>query len=191
MLPKQMETPRLKELREKSEAAPAEAFVTWPRPTKDDFMLIGIVVVLYSYIDLNLRRIIDAAEAAGVWKPAKGKAATLRIGEVEDGVLALRKWEPQNEYALRLIKEMRGLRNLCAHFAVRRFPEDDAFIFLTRSARDYKQVTGTEPEIGELMTAIIEVQAVKDAIKHIDGLQQWLSTWAPVFEAKFKAGEAS
>jgi len=188
MLPDQNETPRLKELREKCEATAPEAIATWPRLSKDDFMFVGIIIVLYSYIDLNLRRIIDGAEAAGVWKLAKGKASNLRIGDVEDAMFALRKWEPSNEYALQEIKRMRGLRNLCAHFAVRRFPEDDAFLFLTRSSRDYKKVTGHEPEIGDLMTSIVEIAALKEAIKHIEGLQIWLSHWAPHFEKHFAAG---
>jgi len=31
------------------------------------------------------------------------------------------------------------MRNLIAHFAIRRFPNDDAFLFIAKSARDFKK----------------------------------------------------
>src|SRR5262245_40994977 len=58
------ETPRGRYLLEIVNKATAEALTEWPMPTKDDLVLIGSVIVLYSYIDFNLRRFIEVLERA-------------------------------------------------------------------------------------------------------------------------------
>jgi hypothetical protein len=186
MLPRSVETPRLKELQEIAANAAATDLAGWPELRKDDYVLIGGIVVLYSYIDLDLRRIVEAADVAGVLKaPWLGKTANLTIVDVEKVILSLPDWSVQNLYALNQIKEMRSVRNLCAHFAVRRFPNDDAFIFITKSARDFKRQFGTDPEPGAIMTAVSEVEQVKGAIKHMQDLHTWLSKITSALEEMF------
>jgi hypothetical protein len=74
------------------------------------------------------------------------------------------------------------LRNLVAHFMVRRFPNDDAYLFVTKSAKDYKRAFGTEPAFGVAMTAIVECQQVKDALHRIEHIHNWLAQVVPAFE---------
>src|SRR5216683_25539 len=101
MLPKGVETPRLKALKAIFDAASASDIAAWPQPKEKDFVLIGGLVVLYSYIDLGLRRIAEAADVAGVLAARwKGKTARLRISDVETAVLSLPDWSSSNEYAL-------------------------------------------------------------------------------------------
>jgi hypothetical protein len=62
-----------------------------------------------------------------------------------------------------------------AHFAVRRFPNEDAFVFITKSAPDFKRVLGYNPEPGMVMTGVVDVAQTRDALKIIDRLLKWLS----------------
>jgi hypothetical protein len=64
-----------------------------------------------------------------------------------------------NALALRRIKEFRKLRNLLGHFAVKRFPAEDALVFVTKSAADYKRVLGAAPDPGVVMTAVADLTA--------------------------------
>ena len=59
-LPISHETPRGRHLQNILEAATANDLSGWPMLNEKDYVLIGGVVVLFSYIDLNLRRILEA-----------------------------------------------------------------------------------------------------------------------------------
>jgi hypothetical protein len=145
-------------------------------PTKDDLALIGSVIVLYSYIDFNLRRFIEVLEKAGVLQGDwKGKTAKMSIVDVQTIIEAMPDWATNNRLAFKRIKEFRGTRNLMAHFAVRRFPNEDAFVFVTKSASDFKRVLGYDPEPGMVMTGVADVPQIREVIKVIDGLLTWLS----------------
>jgi hypothetical protein len=67
------------------------------------------------------------------------------------------------------------MRDLLAHFAVRRFPNDDAFLFVTKSARDYKQQFGREPARGEALTAVMDAQYVRDGLTIVRGIATWIA----------------
>jgi hypothetical protein len=83
-LPGSISTERGRYLQNILIGASAEMLIEWPMPTKDDLALIGSVIVLYSYIDFNLRRFIEILDKAGVL-PAKwrGKTAKMPIGDIE------------------------------------------------------------------------------------------------------------
>jgi hypothetical protein len=186
MLPKSTVTPRLAELQQKLLKVTGKEIGGWPQVTRDDIVLVGCVIVLYSYIDMDLRRIVEAAENGGVLQaPYKGKIARMPISEAEKAVMSLPDWSPPNMVALNRIQEMRGLRNLFAHFAIRRFPNDDAFVLVTKSIADYKREFGSEPTAGEAMTAIIEVGQVKETIKEIQRVHTWLATATTKIELMF------
>jgi len=154
----------------------SEAIINWPAPTPDDVILVGKVVVYYSYIDFDLRRFIEVLDHSKRL-PAKwlGKTAKMQIGDVETILQTIPDWHPNNVQAFTLIKEFRKLRNLMAHFAIRRFPNDDALVFITKSAADYKRVLGVEPNPGMVMTGVIDLPQIREVCKRIEGLLYWLS----------------
>ena len=175
-LPGSISTERGRYLQKILIGASAEVLIDWPMPTIDDLALIGSVIVLYSYIDFNLRRFIEVLDKAKVL-PAKwqGKTEKMHIGDVETILQAIPEWAPNNVLAFERIKEFRKTRNLMAHFAVRRFPNENAFVFVTKSAPDFKRVLGYDPEPGMVMTGVVDVAQTRDALKIIDGLLKWLS----------------
>src|SRR5262245_10327972 len=57
MLPKNVETPRGRYLQTIVDNASATNFAGWPMLNQTDYVLVGGLVVLYSHIDLDLRRV--------------------------------------------------------------------------------------------------------------------------------------
>lgn len=175
-LPKGHETPEVRALQDIVEAAhETELMQQWPLVTAADYALFGQYIVLFSYIDLNLRRIIEAAAAAGIVKEAKSKASDLSIEKVESAIQALPGFPKENKRGIAHIATMRTMRNLLAHFAVRRFPKHDAYCFLTKSAEDFRRALRAESEPNVLMTAVIQKKSLDAALSEVVGLEKWIS----------------
>jgi hypothetical protein len=183
-LPPSTETPRLRYLQDIVYATDG-GWADWPMLKESDYPQFGKIIVLFSYIDVSIRRIVEAAGNAGslgdTWK---GRVRKLNISEADEAVLSL-DWSDPNRMALNQIVERRGLRNLIAHFAVRRFPNDDAYLFFTKSDRDFKRLYGADPEPGTIMTAILECSQLNDGFRHIHELQKWVAKAASEAELLF------
>jgi hypothetical protein len=174
-LPKNTETPRLLDLREIVNGATDGEWTDWPMLSEKDYTQFGKIIVLFSYIDVSIRRIVEAAGNAGILgDPWNGRVGKLNITEAEEAIMSL-DWSDENRLALTQIAERRGLRNLVAHFAVRRFPNDDAFLFFTKSDRDFKRQFGRDPEPGIIMTSIMEGPHLDAGFRHIMKLQLWIT----------------
>jgi hypothetical protein len=176
-LPKTNATAREQYLQDIVSSTPAMELMRWQRPTKEDYEIVGEFIEQYSFIDFNLRRFIEVLDAADVlpkiWKEKKGEG--LPIAEVDIVIRAAPGWDKNNLIALGRIVRYRGMRNLLAHFVIRRFPKDDAFLFVTKSARDYKQQFGREPGRGEAMTAAMDAQQVRNGLMIVRGLATWIA----------------
>lgn len=184
MIPKGSETPRTRQLQDIVDATPTKEFLKWPQPTREDFILIGLIVALYSYMDFQLHRMLESLDRADAIESSfHGKSGRLNMHEVTKAILTAPDWSEENINALKRIQEFRGVRNMLAHFVVRRFPKDDAFVCLTKSARDYKQAFGVEPPSGVALTGVMEVQQLKNLATALEGLQRWLVTATNEVEA--------
>lgn len=176
MLPPNVDSPRGRYLQAILDNADVESFSTWPMLKKEDYIAIGGLVVLFSYIDLNLRRMVEAYDHAGCLQtPWKGRSGSLNAAEIERAAQSILPWPEQNMRALRRMEELRGLRNLVAHFAIRRFPDDDAFVFIAKSARDFKKQFGTEPPAHAMLTAVLDGPVLPGIVKEVEDLQNWVA----------------
>lgn len=173
-LPKTTDTPNGRRLIEIINAAPDDVMSKWPWPSEYDLKLMGGFINYYSCVDLALRRTIEVMELANMLpEKLNGKTAYLTIADVERAVLS-GDWSNANRRALEELIEYRGTRNLMAHFVMRRFPNDDAYVFLTKSARDFKREMGFDPLPGMLMTAVVEIPQIKERLKTVHKLHNWL-----------------
>jgi hypothetical protein len=185
-LPKHTETPRLRHLQNIVDAATDAGWADWPMLKESDYTQFGKIIVLFNYIDVSIRRIVEAAgNADHLGDTWKGRVRKLNITEEEEAVLSL-DWSDPNRMALNQIVERRRLRNMIAHFAVRRFPNDDALLFFTKSDRDFKRLYGKDPEPGTIMTAILECKQLNDGFRHVHELQLWITRAAPEAELLFQ-----
>jgi len=184
-LPKSVETARNRYLFDLIHGSSLPV-IEWPVPTKDDVLLVGRIVMLYSYIDFNLRRMIEVLDHAHALPDRWiGKSAKLHLGEVETLLETAPGISPSNVLALRRIKEHRKLRNLVAHFAIKRFPSEDALVFVTKDASDYKKVLGALPDPGMVMAAVADLPQIRSALSELEGIQHWLSAATNDLETMF------
>jgi hypothetical protein len=174
-LPSSVETERNRYLLDLVKNA-SEPIIGWPAPNKDDVVLVGKIIMLYSYIDFNLRRMVEVLDHAKALPAAwLGKTARMHLSDVETILETAPDVSPNNALALRRIKEFRKLRNLLAHFAIKRFPTEDALVFVTKDATDYKKVLGAEADPGVVMAAVAEMSQIRDVCRMIEEIQHWLS----------------
>lgn len=64
---------------------------------------------------------------------------------------------------------------MLAHFAIRRFPTENAFVCLASSAKDFERQLGVKPPRGALLNAVLDVDHIYQALKHIEDVQLWLA----------------
>ena len=89
-LPPSTETPRLRYLQGIVDTATDGGWAGWPTPKESDYAQFGKVMVLFSYIDVSIRRIVEAAGNADSLGDAwKGRVRKLNISEAEEAVLSL------------------------------------------------------------------------------------------------------
>jgi hypothetical protein len=185
-LPPSRETPRTLKLMAVVKGAAEDLSRSWPNPTKDDLALIGSIIVMYSYMDFNLRRFAEVLDHEDLLPQAwKGKTGTMPMADVEHIIEQLPEMAIANRIAIQRIREGRKLRNLLAHFAIRRFPNDDAFVFVTKYAPDFKRVLGHNPEPGLIMTSVADGQQLRDLSKMLDGVMLWLGTATTQIEDEY------
>ena len=190
MLPGNSNTPRGQYLQNIVNQSAATDLAGWPMLNKDDYVLIGGVIVLYSYIDLNLRRVLEAFYQVGqLGQPWARRLNKLNTEEVATAIQSLACWDDTSRKALAEIEELRGLRNLVAHFAIRRFPSEDAFIFIAKNARDFKRQFGFDPKPGMVMTAVADCEQVRGVLKRVELVQNWLAVATPDLENKLSPHE--
>lgn len=187
MLPKNSPTERTLNLQAIVDKTPPEELAQWPSLTRDDYALIGAFITVYCFLDFNLRRIVEAVERAGELPSGlKGKAGYLSIGKVEEAVMAIPELAGDaNQFALKRIREHRGMRNLLAHFAGRRFPAEESFLFVTKSVSDFKQVFGREPPPDLTLTAIVDREQMRNVLKLLEGTLTWLGKVAVQVEEQW------
>jgi hypothetical protein len=58
---------------------------------------------------------------------------------------------------------------------IRPFPDDDAFVFMGQSAKDYKKHFGGEVPPGVSVTAALDGPILSGVIPELEGLQNWLA----------------
>jgi hypothetical protein len=187
-LPTSIETERTLHLQQILREAPADAIAKWPMPLRSDYVLFGKIIVQYSFIDFYLYRFIEIYEMYKLLpKKWVGKTGKMPIGDVETIIQAAPDWSEKNIYAFQLIKEFRKVRNLMAHFAIKRFPDDDAYLFITKSEKDFKKVLGFEPKSGQAMTGVADIAQTVKGQKRIEGLSSWLSKATEEVEDRYFA----
>lgn len=186
-LPDNIETPRGRYLQDLLTAVTPEEFSAWPMLREKDYVAVGAIVVLFSYIDYNLRRLVEGYDSAGLLQPPwKGKSRKLNMADVAKAALAMLPWPDQNLNALTRIEELRGLRNLVAHFAIRRFPNDDAFVFIGKSEKDYKKHFEGEQAPDVSVTAVLDGPILAGVVGELETLQNWLAKATADLERQFE-----
>jgi len=174
-LPESSETPRTLALRKIVEETDTQTVLGWPKPADEDFALFGRITHSYSAFDFVLRYMAETMDKNGMLQaPWAGKAQKLSEADVLKAIQSSPIWSGPNKFALEQIESHRRVRNLVAHFVVRRFPDDDAFIFMTKSAADYKRVYGELPaNVDAMLYGVLDAQQLRGLVPELEKLLKW------------------
>jgi hypothetical protein len=186
MFPKPKDTPRGRELRAKFEAE--ENLHEWPQPTPQDHALIGVILVQFGYADFNLRRLAELFDKANLLdKRWGGNTARMTMADAARAVQSSSMWTGPLAYMLPVLKEIeehRAVRNLLAHCAIRRFPEDDALLFIFKSRRDYIEMYNQEPPDFTALGTAMDCGDIRKIVERVDALQGQLAEITAELENK-------
>jgi hypothetical protein len=175
-IPVSTETERTLHLRGLVEAAAVNDLMAWPKPTEDDLILFARIIGFYSAIDFALRYVVEIMDNDGMLSaPWKGKTAKLNMYKVTQAIRSLKIWNESHIVGFDQIELHRRARNLVAHFVVRRFPAEDAFIFMTMSAADFEQVYGVLPGRDSMLFGVTDAAQMSGIIPVLQGLISWCS----------------
>lgn len=155
----------------------SENVLAWPQLTNDDLVLFARIIHMYSTIDFLLRMTLEIMDDAGMlaleWR---GKTAKLNMYKINEALRSAQIWNSDHLAAFADIEEYRRTRNLVAHFIARRFPDDNAYIFMTKSAADFEKVYGGAPPAGVMLYGVADAEQLSGIIPALKAIQSWLST---------------
>ncbi|RYX87230.1 MAG: hypothetical protein EON84_20390 [Bradyrhizobiaceae bacterium] len=177
-LPLSVETEQTRQLDAKLGGLALQDLLQWPPATDDDLNTIARIITEMSEIDFMLRQIVELMnhfDVEQIPEKLRRRVSSLKIGEVEDVVEASRWIFGSNANAIQSIRDDRRMRNLVGHFAVRRFPTDNALLFLTKSDEDAKRILGQMPRPGIMITAVAEAGELARRLRVVQAHRRWLN----------------
>jgi hypothetical protein len=172
---------------------------TLPGLHEEDFKVFGTLIQHFCFIDLNFRRLIEVfANAKMLPEDVTKRYRKLRDFELADVVIEIVKNMdattediPTTLAFLEGISKARMNRNLVGHFAGKRFPDKDVYVFASKSDRDARKA-GLSLQVGHVHMAVVvrsEFWAMTDTVGQA---QLWLASKYGEWEERYTSeGEAS
>lgn len=161
--------------------ADPDAFLASTIDLRDaDFALMGKVIQLYCYADLNARRIIDALRHAAQGPRARN-ASRLQDAQVFPKLreIAAELWESNLKEgilkAADTVEMHRIHRHNFAHWAARRVGSEEALVLFTKNAREAERRDGDPPEPDQLKYAMVSLNGFAEEVTKLEGHAQYLA----------------
>jgi hypothetical protein len=177
-LPASIENERNRFLLSKVDSASFKEILKWPKGSKDDFAQIGQIILEFGQIDTQLRSIVeliyrfDKGQIPVKWH---SKIAKMTIGDTEDALRTSSWISDKNAEAVEIMRECRRMRNMMAHFMMRRFPDEDALVFITKSDEDARRAFGSLPAPGQILTGVVDASELPRKLKQVAALAAWIT----------------
>lgn len=116
----------------------------------DDFKVIGALIQYFCFMDLNLRRALETFHAAKMlpkdYQKLYPNLPDAKLTEALAAIVSEMDAETEDIETslmwLQVIDSTRLKRNLAGHFAGKRFPGHDVYVFASKSEKDAKKVLG-------------------------------------------------
>jgi len=157
---------------------------------QSDFVLVGQIVQLYCFADLNARRIIDTLRHAA-FGPEARIASRLRDAEVFPKLreIVAELWDSHLKEgiikAADIIEMHRRLRHTFSHWAARRIANEEALLLFTKNAREAERRDGGAQNSEELKYAIIPLASFPEEVRKLEEHGKYLAETAAHLEHYF------
>ncbi|WP_246873460.1 hypothetical protein [Pantoea ananatis] len=112
--------------------------------TSEDFILLGKYIQMYCFIELNIHRLFNNLKSTGLFKTKSKDRVNVpyildKLIELVSDNLVESSRVDETIGKLKEIKFSRDYRNIFAHWAAKRIPNEDGIIFFASDAQDYKK----------------------------------------------------
>lgn len=197
MLPKAFATEELAAINAQVQNSGPDFLLSAPRLTDSDILAFGKYIQCYNFIELNLRRSVEALALSKVLpSPFLERHKKLRASELAPALAAcaphLGLSDPERQRLIAMldhIEHCRSQRNLFAHWAVRRHTDQRFLVFFTKSESDAKQLLGSGLEPGRVMNAVMYVEDLHKSVEFIGNLDYEFAHvtahWTKRIESRF------
>lgn len=192
-LPKEVDAPKVRAVNEALSKMSGQEIAALPPLDNDDLRLFGAISQLYCGLDLNLRRALEIMKMAKRLPPEHVK----KYPDYSDGSLAeilkgsAENMDPSEEnleetlFRLQEIGRCRTYRNLISHFAGKRYPDVDVFVFASKSDRDARKVLGKDLGGHRVHLSIAGRSEFFELETLLNGHADWLSKKIPEWDKRY------
>lgn len=149
--------------------------------TNEDFKIISMYIQTYNFIDLNIRRCFYVLNEKGILEKIK-KDSDANIPNLINKIISClseldlnSEQKKEVDEKLNEIKYFRNFRNIFAHFAGKRIPNQDAIIFMTNEQKDIKKTlkqTGTSDTV---LYSLLDIETIKELVEFSLKYECWLA----------------
>ena len=145
----------------------------------EDALLIGKIILMFSFNELNLRRLVEILCEKGFLQ-TKNKFHTSELVEaVKEGIAKAFPSDGQLNDDLEKLDEIefrRPFRNMFAHWAAKRLDESDSIVFMTKDSSDEKAVHGLSTiSMYSVTFSVMMIEDIRGLLINIDKYGEWLA----------------
>lgn len=159
----------------------------------DDFRVFGTLIQHFCFIDLNLRRALELFQLSGMLPESAKKLypnlpdakLTETLVEIVQEMDAKAEDIPLALNWLEVIAKTRGYRNLAGHFAGKRFPNHDVYVFASKSDKDARKVLGFGLAEHRVHTVVAGRSDFAEMVNSVEQAQLWLATKVPEWDERY------
>ncbi|CAO4147066.1 hypothetical protein LPLAFNJD_LOCUS2355 [Methylorubrum aminovorans] len=162
---------------------PPEFLLGAPQLHDDDCIKIARIIIVFNYIEMNMRRMIEIFLRANKISTKHLKYGSyVDIANLNDKLLEgfnnldiSRKEIEHIEFRLKDIAYCRNFRNMVAHSAARRFPNEPAVVFFSKDDKESIRRTGSPVGFDHLSWMIILDDDLKMLLDRITEHEVWVA----------------
>lgn len=157
---------------------------------KDDIYLIGSYIQTYNFIELNIMRAFIILEDNGVIseKPKEGRGFPRFAKAIRENSKKISCGDNSEQNITENIDEIlfrRSYRNILAHMAGKRMPNEDCFVFYSSEKKDYKEIHGECITSGNILYCIIDASDLRGLATHIQKYEKWAAHFVSEIYQRF------
>lgn len=145
----------------------------------DDALLLGKAILIFSFNELNLRRLVEILCENGFVQPKKKFQTSVLVETVKEGIAKAFPTDSQlNDDMARLdeIEFRRPFRNMFAHWAAKRLDGMDSIVFMTKDPQDEKVVYGLNVTNTYGVTySVMMVEDIRGLLNNMVEFGEWLA----------------
>jgi hypothetical protein len=157
----------------------------------EDFRLFGFYIQLYNYIDLNVKSIYLTLKDNGLIEQKKREHVPYMISVLAEksALLCVQEGDDEEDVKLNLheIGYRRSFRNVLAHWAAKRIPGEDAFVFFSTDKAEYKKIIGSDIKSGHVGNITLDAADLRGLALSIHKYERWIAiVQAKLYEKTYK-----